>query len=259
MLSESRQYVEVAASLEQRKAMAALAKEFTKKVADKTYKPIFEEWSRNYFMQDNNRVGYKAKYCNTTEEMHKDIKEAIEYLKTWMSQNFKASKSEQELKIQNQVTKKFVNSSTNTIVKISTRERMLVNYKHFNPQEGETLINKLKGYNTAESKSEYGGVSQRWILIESQERLKSDIKKLDKKIQKIQQNSVQELKTLALQDFACVADAIAAAEKLSTKIKWHELSDIQTIEKPHYAKRGKPQPDAIPICAGFFNVLWRFI
>jgi hypothetical protein len=143
MLSESRQYVEVAASLEQRKAMAALAKEFTKKVADKTYKPIFEEWSRNYFMQDNNRVGYKAKYCNTTEEMHKDIKEAIEYLKTWMSQNFKASKSEQELKIQNQVIKKFVNSSTNTIVKISTRERMLVNYKHFNPQEGETLINKL--------------------------------------------------------------------------------------------------------------------
>ena len=143
MSSESRQYVGVAASLEQRKAMAALAKEFTKKVADKTYKPIFEEWSRNYLMQDNNRVGYKAKYCNTTEEMHKDIKEAIEYLKTWMSQNFKASKSEQDLKTQNQIVKKFVNSSTNMIIKICFRERILVHYKHFNPQEGETLINKL--------------------------------------------------------------------------------------------------------------------
>jgi len=41
---------------------------------------------------------------------------------------------------------------------------------------------KFKGYSTAESKSEYGGTSQRWILVESQERLKSDIKKLDKKI-----------------------------------------------------------------------------
>ncbi len=105
---------------------------------------------------------------------------------------------------------------------------------------------KLKGYSTSESKSEYGGISQRWILVESQERLKSDIKKLDKKVQKIQQNCIQELKTLTLQDFACVADAIAAAEKLSTKMKWHQLSNIQTIEKPHYAKRGKPQPDAIP-------------
>ena len=27
-------------------------------------------------------------------------------------------------------------------------------------------------------------------------------------------------KTLTLQDFACVADAIAAAEKLLTKMKW---------------------------------------
>ena len=105
---------------------------------------------------------------------------------------------------------------------------------------------KLKGYSTAELKSEYGGVSQRWILVESQERLKSDIKKLDKKIQKIQQNCAQELKALTLQDFACVADAIAAAEKLSAKMKVHQLDNIQTIEKPHYAKRGKPQPNAIP-------------
>jgi transposase len=105
---------------------------------------------------------------------------------------------------------------------------------------------KFKGYSTGESKSEYGGTSQRWILVESQERLKSDIKKLDKKIQQIQQNCVQELKTLAGQDFACVADAIAAAEKLSTKMKWHKLSNIQTLEKLHYEKRGKPKPDALP-------------
>ena len=105
---------------------------------------------------------------------------------------------------------------------------------------------KFKGYTTTESVSEYGGVSQRWILVESQERRKSDSKKLDKKIEKIQQNCHQELQTLAGQDFACVADAIAAAEKLSAKMKWHQLSHIQTLEKKHYAKRGKPKPDAIP-------------
>jgi hypothetical protein len=26
-------------------------------------------------------------------------------------------------------------------------------------------------------------------------------------------------------------------------MKWHKLDHIQTVEKPHYAKRGKPQPD----------------
>ena len=32
----------------------------------------------------------------------------------------------------------------------------------------------------------------------------------------------------------------------SLKSRWHKLTNIQTLEKPHYAKRGKPQPDAIP-------------
>ncbi|HBC41457.1 MAG TPA: hypothetical protein DCZ88_06055 [Pseudanabaena sp.] len=38
------------------------------------------------------------------------------------------------------------------------------------------------------------------------------------------------------QDFACAADAIAAAEKLSTQMNWHKLDHIQTVEKP----LGKP-------------------
>ncbi|MFO0209326.1 MAG: IS1634 family transposase, partial [Pseudanabaena sp.] len=98
---------------------------------------------------------------------------------------------------------------------------------------------------TAESESDYGGVRQRWILIDSQARRKSDIKKLDKKLEQIQQKCHQDLQILAGQDFACAADAIAAAEKLSTQMKWHQLANIQTVEKPHYAKRGKPQPDAL--------------
>jgi transposase len=105
---------------------------------------------------------------------------------------------------------------------------------------------QIHGYSTAESLSEYGGVSQRWILVASEARRKSDIKKLDKKIEKNQQKCEKELQVLAGQDFACVADALAAAYKLAAKMKWHKLDHIQTVEKPHYAKRGKPQPDAIP-------------
>ena len=120
------------------------------------------------------------------------------------------------------------------------------------------LVSKLKGYSTVESMSEYGDVKQRWILVESQERRKSDIKKLDKKIEQIQQNCQQELQSLSGQDFACIADAavcipkgITAAEKLSTKMKWYQLANIQTVEKPHYQNRGKPKPDAVPTSVSY--------
>ena len=56
--------------------------------------------------------------------------------------------------------------------------------------------------------SDYGGVRQRWILVDSQARRKSDIKKLDKKLEQIQQNCQQDLQILAGQDFACAADAV---------------------------------------------------
>jgi transposase len=110
----------------------------------------------------------------------------------------------------------------------------------------ELQKSKLSGYATAEAMSEYGGVKQRWILVESQARRKSDIKQLDKKLEKIRQKCHQQLVVLARQDFACVADGVAAAEKLSSQMKWHQLSEIQTIEKAHYATRGKPKAETLP-------------
>ena len=56
-------------------------------------------------------------------------------------------------------------------------------------KEASTLVNKevelkpstIKGYKLGESSSEYGGVSQRWLLIESKQRRKSDPDKVGKK------------------------------------------------------------------------------
>lgn len=122
-------------------------------------------------------------------------------------------------------------------------------------KEASILVNEIvelkpssvEGYKLAESISEYGEVRQRWILIESEQRRKSDLKRLSKKIEQHQQTSQQELKKLSNQEFACIADAIGAAQKLSQKMTWHELSDIQTVEKRHYGKAGKPSKDDVPI------------
>ena len=121
-------------------------------------------------------------------------------------------------------------------------------------KEASTLVNEVgelkpstvKGYKLTESSSEYGGVPQRWILIESEQRRKSDLKRLAQKIEQYQQKSQQELKKLSAQEFACIADAINAAQKLSKRLTWHELSDIQTVEKRHYRKAGKPSKNDVP-------------
>ena len=112
----------------------------------------------------------------------------------------------------------------------------------------------IKGYSLKESRSEYAGVEQRWLLIESEQRAwrvtrparNSDLKQLVKKIEQYQHKYLQELQVLSAQEFACAADAIDAAQKLSKTMKWHQLSNIKTGEKPHYDKAGKPKKDAVP-------------
>jgi hypothetical protein len=104
----------------------------------------------------------------------------------------------------------------------------------------------IKGYALKESSSEYAGVEQRWFLIESEQRRKSDFKQLTKRIERQRQKSQQELNQLCAIEFACIADATAAAQKLSQQITWHQLTEIETVEKKHYDKPGKPKPDAIP-------------
>ena len=110
----------------------------------------------------------------------------------------------------------------------------------------DLIPSAIKGYGLKESRSDYGGIEQRWILVESEQRRNSDLKQLAKKIEQYQKKYLQELQTLSAQEFACVTDAINAAQNLSKIMKWHQLIDIKTIEKSHYDKAGKPKKDAVP-------------
>jgi transposase len=115
----------------------------------------------------------------------------------------------------------------------------------------ELVDSGIKGYTLKESSSEYAGVKQRWFLIESEQRRTSDLKQLTKRIERHRQKSQQELNQLSAIEFACIADATAAAAKLSQQITWHQLTEIEIAEKKHYDKPGKPKPDAIPSRIGF--------
>ena len=71
----------------------------------------------------------------------------------------------------------------------------------------ELTDSDIKGYRIKESSREYAGIEQRWFLIESEQRRKSDLKQLTKKIERHRQKSQQDLNHLSAIEFACIADA----------------------------------------------------
>lgn len=103
-----------------------------------------------------------------------------------------------------------------------------------------------KGYRYYETVSEYGDVAQRWFVIESAERRRGDLKTLSKTIERLQSDGQAGLKRLSAQEFACAADATEAANQLSLKLRWHQLSNVQIVEKRHYEKAGKPKKSELP-------------
>ncbi len=104
----------------------------------------------------------------------------------------------------------------------------------------------LEGYSWNCFSSNYGEVPQRWLLVESEKRRQSDLKQLTKKIDKYYSQAEQSLKQLSSTEFACATDALNAAQKLSAQMNWHQLHELQVVEKPHYGKPGKPAKEDIP-------------
>jgi len=88
----------------------------------------------------------------------------------------------------------------------------------------------IAGYRWSQHQSQYGGIQQRWLVVESQERQESDLKRLEKNLDKAQIEATKQLRELSRQSFACVADALKAANKLSKKLKYHQLVALDTQE-----------------------------
>jgi transposase len=101
--------------------------------------------------------------------------------------------------------------------------------------ESEFHESSLTGYSWSEHKSNYGGIEQRWLVVESSLRRDADQRKLSKNLKKGEVESQKKLRELSNIEFACSADASAAANRLSKQLKYHNLTQItsrQTTAKP---------------------------
>ena len=94
--------------------------------------------------------------------------------------------------------------------------------------ESEFQESSVTGYSWSEHKSNYGGIAQRWLVVESSLRRDADRRKLEKNLKKAEIDGQKKLRELSNIEFACDADASAAASRLSTELKYHNLTQVSS-------------------------------
>lgn len=109
--------------------------------------------------------------------------------------------------------------------------------------ESDWKESSIQGYRTAKTKSNYGGIEQRWIVVESEKRKQSDIEQMKKKINDKAKQAQKELRGLSQQVFACEADARGAARRLEQSWRYHQLGKVNIKEQAKKGKRGRPKKE----------------
>jgi transposase len=94
-----------------------------------------------------------------------------------------------------------------------------------------------KGYSYCEEEVEYGGIKQRWILVQSEERKKADSKKILKKIEKELLKTGKEINKLIQEEFEQPSVAMAKIKKIESNLKYHRINQVGLVK--YTVKNGK--------------------
>ena len=95
----------------------------------------------------------------------------------------------------------------------------------------EFTKSEISGYWYQEVASNYGKIKQRWLIVESESRKESDIKKLEQKIDKESQLIAQKLASLAKKGFETEVEANLKLQEISDKLKYHLIGQSLITEK----------------------------
>ena len=94
----------------------------------------------------------------------------------------------------------------------------------------ELVKTEIEGYKVVEKKSNYGGVEQKWLVVESEARKKSDLKKLEKKVTKDSAKAQEILTSLVREKFTSVIEAKTIIKSEQKKLKYHNLQLIKLVK-----------------------------
>jgi len=108
-----------------------------------------------------------------------------------------------------------------------------------NETEAEQLIKStIEGYSWLEIENNYGGVNQRWLIVESEKAKISDSKKLDEKLEKEKEKANKDIEKITQQGFDSEQKVIEKINELQDKLKYHKLENIN-ISQSNTKKKDK--------------------
>ena len=94
-----------------------------------------------------------------------------------------------------------------------------------------TRILQEKGYKWLEQNVTYAGIKQRWLMVESESRKKSDIQKLKLKIEQEQKTALKLVKKLETTGFDTVTQAKNHLKSINKKLKLWMVESLEIKEK----------------------------
>lgn len=107
------------------------------------------------------------------------------------------------------------------------------------------------GYAIHATTSEYGGVSQRWLVVYSEQAEQRELEQLNKRVTRAATQAEKALKALNNQAFACEQDARQAVAKVAKQLKWH------LVTATYHPLKKYPQPGRPPQGAQRQVVGWQ--
>ena len=110
----------------------------------------------------------------------------------------------------------------------------------------QALASLTAGYRYRELTATYGGIEQRWVLIDSESRRAQAHRAVDKQWRQQSDKELKALKKLCATTFACEADARQALLTFEQDLHATFLSASTVRAQPRYGTRGRPGPDARP-------------
>ncbi|MCP4325345.1 MAG: IS1634 family transposase, partial [Alteromonadales bacterium] len=91
-------------------------------------------------------------------------------------------------------------------------------------------------------------IKQRWIVIYSTAANYRATKTISRQVERAKDKAEKELFHLQAQRFACKTDAQRYIDKVSKKLKYHQISTTQYVEHKVYEGKGRPKKDAKVKC-----------
>jgi len=112
----------------------------------------------------------------------------------------------------------------------------------------DQMVELEPGYFGQEHQIEYGGVTQRWLVVFSQTAYERELKTLGKACAREQETAEKQWRKVCQPVFNCQEDAEAACKQFNQRWKYHRASE-QVTPITQYAHSGRPaagtQPDVV--------------